>query len=86
MISNFEKNSWDIDIKEITVSQFQNIKCTSQHLNLMLQKRTRMLHSESINYKGEMGLQGGPSASGKIYVDIKFKVPSLAWVTGQIYY
>ena len=23
-------------------------------------------------------LQGGPSASGKIYVDIKFKVPSLA--------
>ena len=27
-------------------------------------------------------VQGGPSASGKIYVDIKFKVPSLAWVTG----
>ena len=23
-------------------------------------------------------VQGGPSASGKIYVDIKFKVPSLA--------
>ena len=23
-------------------------------------------------------IQGGPSASGKIYVDIKFKVPSLA--------
>ena len=28
-------------------------------------------------------LQGGPSASGKIYVDIKFKVPSVAWVSGK---
>ena len=27
-------------------------------------------------------IQGGPSASGKIYVDIKFKVPSPALVTG----
>ena len=27
---------------------------------------------------GKHGVQGGPSASGKIYVDIKFKVPSLA--------
>ena len=27
LISKFEEKSWDIDIKEITVSQFQNIKC-----------------------------------------------------------
>ena len=27
MISNFEEKSWDIDIKNITVSHFQNIKC-----------------------------------------------------------
>ena len=27
-------------------------------------------------------LQGGPSASGKKYVDIKFKVPLMAWVRG----
>ena len=27
-------------------------------------------------------VQGGPSSSGNIYVDIKLKVPSLAWVTG----
>ena len=26
-------------------------------------------------------IQGGPSASGKKYVDMKFKVPSPAWVT-----
>ena len=26
--------------------------------------------------------QGGPSASGKKYVDMKFKVPVPAWVTG----
>ena len=29
-----------------------------------------------------MLVQGGPSASGKIYVDIKFKVPLLAYITG----
>ena len=27
-------------------------------------------------------IQGGPSASGKKYVDIKFEVPLPAWVTG----
>ena len=28
MISNFEEKSWDIDIKNITVSHSQNTKCT----------------------------------------------------------
>ena len=29
-----------------------------------------------------VAVQGGSSALGKVYVDIKFIVPSLAWVTG----
>ena len=31
----------------------------------------------------EICVQGGPSASGKKYVDIKFKVPLVAWVRGK---
>ena len=30
----------------------------------------------------QTSIQGGPSASGKYYVDINFKVLMLAWVTG----
>ena len=36
-------------------------------------------------FNATIAIQGGPSASGKKYVDIKFKVPSLAWVIGWIY-
>ena len=39
---------------------------------------TKFEHLYPLNNK----LQGGPSASGKKYVDIKFRVPLLAWVTG----
>ena len=38
---------------------------------------TDRLHKQDQN-----SVQGGPSASGKKYVDIKLKVPSLAWFTG----
>ena len=37
-----------------------------------------VLHHEEETVLKEATVQGGPSASGKIYVDIKFKVPSLA--------
>ena len=36
--------------------------------------------SKTVRRRGREYVQGGPSASGKIYVDIKFKVPSLAWL------
>ena len=36
MMSKSEGKLWDIDIKEITVSQFQNIKCTSLETRLEL--------------------------------------------------
>ena len=32
-----------------------------------------------------IGVQGDPYGRGKDYVDIKFKVPSQAWVAGQPY-
>ena len=34
---------------------------------------------------GPYELQGDPYGRGKDYVDIKFKVPSQAWVPGQPY-
>ena len=35
--------------------------------------------------KNPAQLQGDPCGRGKDYVDIKFKVPSQAWVAGQTY-
>ena len=41
--------------------------------------------AEECSCRAAIFVQGGPSASGKKYVDFKFKVPSLAWVIGRIY-
>ena len=40
--------------------------------------------SEEVREKWHFYVQGGPSASGKKYVDIKFKVLSVAWVRGKL--
>ena len=49
----------------------------AQLLLAALNITTHVLRQEIVLFT-TCSVQGGPSASGKIYVDIKFKVPSLA--------
>ena len=52
MISKFEEKSWDIDIKEITVSQFQNIKCNS--LSFISSQICKYMKSKDYDDKKEL--------------------------------
>ena len=54
-------------------------RCALDSIMTCHSRSTYSLYLGTFSLTSSSGVvQGGPSASGKIYVDIKFKVPSLA--------